>query len=594
MDNKQLLSKLNKFFEESYGLYQGKFDKWKGFYKRYKNELVVKRLKYKSVVRKNYCYLIPAIKIPILVQNNPTVNYLPYDSTKDETARLFSKFVGQYLWSKLKVQDELLQAIMSASIYDYGLIKLGYNKSKKSAFVKAIDVFKVLIDPIATSFDNARYVIYNDVIPIDYLKSRFPEYKDQITPDLTLSKYINEERKYSHTVNANTKLVSERASVKEYWVRDDVIGEKGNGKGWFITVINDSLIVRKEPSPYKHGKPPYVLFKLSVLPNEFGGMGDIEQIIPLQDGLNHLYQMADDITTRISNVGWQVDPSVGKKIIKQLVKTLPIPGGLKVVPLNALKQDTIPQFPTYLFNLIQFYERSIETISGITDVMQGRGDVRHRTAHGLEILYETGTSRITLSRKLVDNSLKELAYMLGSVVQQFYNNKDKFAIVGNRGLSREILEVNPAEMPDNFEITIDSGIAMPQDKSSRAETLMSLADKGILQMAMSQDPIQKAVSYVILQQLDIPFKDALISGELMDEVNEIIAKQKEREMERKAKLLEKQGINPEQAIGGINEMAQISGQSPDQFVNMIKQQINGMMGQQGGGQSPQQPLMPMQ
>ena len=574
---RKILDRCERLFQEAYQMTTNRRKQWVLYEKYFNNEMIKERPAYKSRFRKNYCWLIPQVKIPILVQNNPTVNYIPYDPSKDDVARTFSTFIGEYLWSKLKIQRQLFQAILSASIYDYGLIKVGFSKSADSIFVANRDIFKVFLDPLATSMDNVRYVIDVDVIPIELAVSKFPNVAKQIQPNEEYSKYINEDRKLTRYRTDKSKILSKRVSIKEYWVRDELMPElKGQGTGFIITIINDKIIARLEQSPYKHKRPPFVMFKLNERPNSLLGMGDIEQIIPMQDTLNHLYQLAEEITMRTANVGWTVDPSVSKKWIKGVIEALKIPGGVKVIPLNAIRMDALPQFPTYIFNLIQFVERSIEAISGITDVMQGRGDVRHRTASGLEILYETGTSRIALSRKLVDNSFKELAYLMGSVVQQFYTKRETFSIVGEDGSRVDIKDFKASDMQEKFMVTVDSGISLPQDKQSKADALMNLINNQIIQMGFSDDPVQKAMAYIVLKQLDIPFKDQILSGDLLLRMQEIVDKFKERqaqkELERKAKLQPKP-----QDMQTLNELGQVTGQPPeaiaDQIINALQQGI---------------------
>ena len=301
----------------------------------------------------------------------------------------------------------------------------------------------------------------------------------------------------------------------------------------------------------------------NLVPNDFYGIGDIEQILPLQDTLNHRIQQLEDIANRCANPGYTVDPQVGKKAIKNLQKNGLKPGLIKVMPPGMLVPDPIPQVPQWLYEEIKNIIIMIERVSGITDVMQGRGDVRQRTARGIERLWEAGSSRIGMSVKLFEESYKQAAYQMGSLVRQYYKERRVINIAGDSNSAREIFEISPDELEQEFEISVDTAATLPQDKKSRADLVFFLLQNHIFDMALSQDPMQKKIARIVLDTVEFPGRKELL-----------------RTNPQELQATQQAGQIPEIAPGvpavsnQLAEMAQAAGISPEELQQIIQTGLN--------------------
>jgi hypothetical protein len=282
-------------------------------------------------------------------------------------------------------------------------------------------------------------------------------------------------------------------------------------KGRVITTINNSVIVDDKPNPFEHGKKPFVKNIMNVVGGEFYGMGDLEQCVPLQDGLNHAYQQVDDIATQCANIGWRLHPGVGKTGIQRVVRDLPKPGAIKIVPPELLQPDDAPQLPAYLVRRIEDIVNRFMDVSGISEILMGSGRVTHRTARGIERLFEAGTSRIGQSIQFSEESLGESATMLAQVVAQFYKNPRYMPIFDSEGTVSEMMQLDGKEFTQGkFQASIDSGAALPRDKQSRADLVFNLQKMGVFEMAMAPDPAAKEIAKVILNAVEFPGREQLL------------------------------------------------------------------------------------
>ena len=575
------------YFQESNSALKDRREKWKRHYNYWCNtKLSETRPKYKSTTRVNYCWITTQVKVPIIMASNPTINYIPYvkEPDNEENARKLSKIVGQYLYNKLKMRKKIINVILDSEIYDAGFLKIGFDKNRDELFVTLLDPFKLFPDPFATEFDNSRYVGHAEIYPVNSLQKRFGKFKEQIKADPSISEIIYEERKWHDRqprviiASDDMKIGTERAFLKEWWVSPnecdlDVKTEKNESEfknGMLVTMINDELVVDVKPYPYKHGKPPYVKFISNSIPNEFWAMGDIEQIIPLQDTLNHRIQQLEDIANKCANLGFTVDPKVGRKAIENLVKNGLKIGLLKVLPPGMLKQDDMPQVPQFLFEEVKQIIILIERVTGIQDVMQGRGDVRQRTARGIERLYEAGISRIELSVKLFEESYKEVAYQMGSLVQQYYKEARRINIAGGTDTISESFEITPEKLQEEVEVSIDSAAALPQDKKSRAELGFTLLQNHIFELAMSDDPKMKMIAKIMLDLVEFPNREALLHFQPQN----LLSKYPDMALNMQGNAQMPQFAGMPAMNAPLQELASAANMPPEEMARLIEQGIS--------------------
>lgn len=599
-EKEKIKKQCQEYFIESRAALKDRHEKWKNHYNYWCNtKLSEKRPYFKSMARVNYCWIVTQVKVPIIMASNPTINFVPFikEAEYEENARMLSKIVGQYLYSKLGIRRKIIDALLDSEIYDAGFWKIGFDPAQKAGdakgevFVTAIDPFKLFPDPLATSFGNARYVGHVEIYPVSTLRKQHPGYKDHITADPSISEIIYEDRKWQDrkprvvVLSEDTKIGIERAYKTEWWIApkecdQDIKTESGETKypnGRVVTMINDLIVVDDKPYPYKHGRPPYVQFVGNAIPNEFWGMGDIEQIIPIQDSLNHRVQQLEDIANKTANLGWTVHPKAGKKAIKNLTTHGMKPGLIKVMPPDMIQPDVVVQVPQYLSEEVKEDIILIERVSGISDVLQGRGDVRQRTARGIERLSEAGSARIGLSIKLFEDSFKEAAYQMGSLVRQYYTEDRKINIAGGAEGLPESFTIKPENLKEDMEVSVDSAAALPKDKQSRAELVFTMLKNHIFEIAMSEDPKMKMIGKIVLDAVEFPNREAILN---------FTPQQLTKEFPKMGLNLESQAQMP--AFAGnenmpvlntaLEELAAAAGVSPEEMIEMIQSGVQQIAG----------------
>lgn len=531
-DAVKLLALLKNFYDESVQIDKERRKKWKKQYKYWVNaQTPAKRPEYKSDIRVNYCWVTTQVKIPHMTQNKPKITFIPYDKGEEaeKRAEVKSLLVGNSLWHKLGMQEKQTDVLWDSMVYDIGYWKIGWDPDaedgKGEIFANTLEPFKFLRDPASRNIQDGRYCIHIEPYPVDLLKGKYPQYTDKIKEDRVISDILFEERRggerepSSGLITEQTKFSVKRALLKEFWLSPKVCdlkikdkdGEVKYKNGRVITMIGEMLIVDDRPNPYTHGRFPFVAEIMNKVGNEFYGMGDIEQIVPLQDALNHAYQQIDDIVGATCNLGWTVDPNLGDANIKKLAAKIARPGALKLVPLDKIRVDIPPQIPPFLAQRPNDLIQRIFDISGISEIMQGSGRVTHRTARGIEKLFEAGSTRIGQSIQYHEAALREVALQMDSLTGQFYKEERIVAIIGGNGAVSGNLEVKVEDLKGKYEVTIDSGAALPKDKQSKADLAMNLLQAGVFEMALNPDPAVKKQAEVVLNAVEFPGREELLN-----------------------------------------------------------------------------------
>ena len=112
------------------------------------------------------------------------------------------------------------------------------------------------------------------------------------------------------------------AQLREFWLKDETRNEsRGNvqigesGKNWAyvvkpgqklyprgrLIVMGGNVILWDGPNPYWHGKPPFAMLRLNIVPWGVYGLSDLRSQLPLQDIVNNIWAGVLDAVKRAVN-----------------------------------------------------------------------------------------------------------------------------------------------------------------------------------------------------------------------------------------------------------------------------------------------------
>jgi hypothetical protein len=215
------------------------------------------------------------------------------------------------------------------------------------------------------------------------------------------------------------EITEEQAQLVGVDPTGPVYGKKyPNGR--LITILpSQKLLLQDIESPYKHARHPYVRFVDQQLPRSFWGEGEVKCLMPQQRIINKVLSNIIDYNNLMANPVWiteqgnSIDPD---RLTNQIAAVLQVGAGKS----GTIKRDIPPAAQAGSIELLQYLMRGAETISGSSEVTQGRRPVGITAAQAIESLQEAAQTRIRLKERNMNSSLTQMAYQVIQLIFQYY------------------------------------------------------------------------------------------------------------------------------------------------------------------------------
>lgn len=486
---------------------------------------------YKSNQISNFIFSTIETIRPIMMDGNPRFEALPRTPKGVEHAEDV-QIALNYEWDREKMGIKVPASLVTTLVLGTSIFYTPWDANDgKHGNVKGIPInpFNMFPDPLATSTEDAEYLIYAAYKHVNQLKKIFPE-----TADLLQGGGIN----YSELVNGNDDggtRIDNQVLTLETWCRDyttvdvEEVDEDGSvilkkkmkyPRGRVIVSAPElNIIFSDKPNPYKDGRFPFVLNKDYDIPFEFWGRGEVEQLLSPQKYINELSNQVIDNAKSTANMQWIIDRNSGIGNGKLTNR----PGLIiRKNPGSEVRRDAPPSMPTYVTNKIQDLKNDIENISGIFESTRGQRDGSVVAAQAILALQEAGQARIRLKVKLLESSLGELATMWYNRIQQYWKT-DRWVRVSNEKDETEFKEITKEIISEDYDIKISSGSTMPINKSAMLELMIRLAQ------TMAEDGLPMVDRQTILQYVPTSNKNDLMRR-MEERANNITAQQYNEEL----------------------------------------------------------------
>lgn len=487
---------------------------WKKSNEAYNGNLYKSSTKpsYKSDAVINYVFKTIETIRPIMIDNNPKFVALARTQAGVDRADVVQKAMD-YEWDRegmsLKLYASLIPTLVTGNAIFYIPWDGDYGKDGNIRCVP-VDANNIYVDPLATSFKDAEYVVYATYMHVNQLKKKYPnKAKDLSGGDIKYSELVADK-------DRDASKITNQVLVLEMWMRDYttveheevdkngqpiIVATKKYPKGRVVVTAPElSLVLSDKPNPYNDGKFPFIQMKDYDIPFKFWGKGDVEQILSPQHYMNELNNQIIDNAKMTANMQWIVDKNAG------------IPQGslvnragliIRKNPGSEIRRDTPPPMPAYVNDKVQEMKGDMETISGIHDANSGDRPTGIQAGNAIMALQEAGQTRIRLKVKLMEESLSELATMWYSRMQQFWLEDRFVRLTKEEGLT-EFDKITTNDLQLDYDIKITAGSTMPANKSAKLDLMIRLGQ------TMGEDGLPLVDRRAILEFVDIKDKKGLI------------------------------------------------------------------------------------
>jgi hypothetical protein len=189
-------------------------------------------------------------------------------------------------------------------------------------------------------------------------------------------------------------------------------------------ILEDSFADEEEhKSFYKSGKYPYVIIPCYKKKGRLWGMGDTEQLIPVQDLINDLDDQIRMNARAMGNL--QIVVGTGSGINLKKWTNLP---GLRIPAKdeNAWKPVVPYPIPNYVPQRRMQGFNEAELISGRYDVGEGRSSGSLRSAAAISQMAEAGSKRAKHKKLMLGEGFKQVAELVLDYVREFMDVERAF------------------------------------------------------------------------------------------------------------------------------------------------------------------------
>lgn len=587
---KALASWGSQLFKDAMSAKEKYTSNWMNYLNAWNNSLYENQTtaSYKSNQISNFIFSTIESMRPIMFDNNPKFEVIP-------VSKEALPYVGEinqaldYEWHRTQMQRKMIANSIYTFTIGTSVLMLPYQFSDKATDGVDGEVTPVLVnpfnlypDPLATSVEDAEYIIYATYQHINILKRLYPDKAEQLKgADIQYLELVN--------YRSEGAKITNQVLVLEIWTRDyttieaeetDTSGNKVTKVstkyplGRVITMAPDlNLVLKDEANPYETGRFPFFLFKDIEVPFQFWGEGEVKWLLSPQEYINDLSNQVIDNARNTANQIWVIDKNSG--IPKGSLTNRP---GLVIRknPGSTVDRPNPPSMPMYVTEKINALKMDIEVISGVHDVTRGQTPTGIESGSAIMALQEAAQTRIRLKLQLHELSLGEVGTEWFARMKQYWKFDRVIPVpvaksqaipqqqpgmeqqqlgVPQVGIPQQQLGVQPPQTQQAYDfITIsqDKQLAQSYRVKIVGASTMQINNNAMLDLMirMAQTPMEDGMP-VVNRATVLDFLPKVNKDQIMQHFNEAKAEQMALQQQQMMGQEQLQGIQG--ILGGLNE-----------------------------------------
>lgn len=446
--------------------------KWLDYYRMFRgHQWKDQRPSYRHAEVVNLIFRTIQSLVPLQVDSRPKFEFLPQEPEDREIAEIINE-VAEADWVRHNWNAELYEIILDSNLYGTGISEMCWNKKadfgKGKMEFKSGDPFYFFPDPAARDTNKeCEFAVYAEPVDVRKIKRDYPDKKDFIKPDIIDimkgSKTDMKEMKFRSPVD--NKVIVESSNHLEIVNKDDALKitvwigpeylwdefeehenilrdpDTGEESAEYIQVakwptgrkivICNGVLLEDTANPYDDGEIPYDRLVNYVLPREFWGMSEVEQLEGPQKTFNKLVSFALDVLTLMGNPIW-VNP-LGSDVDSDNLVNRP---GLVIEPAT---REEAPyrvegvQLQPYVMTMIDKMGEWFDSLGGSNDITRGVQPTGVTAAKAISTLQEAAHTRIRQKARNLDCFLQNVGQKYLSRVFQYYTAPEIVRLTGQDG-----------------------------------------------------------------------------------------------------------------------------------------------------------------
>lgn len=582
-DERRTIKLVEKLFEKAKkhrALYD---EKWLDYYRFFRGkQWKDQRPSYRHSEVVNLVFRTIQSMVPIQVDSRPRFEFLPQEPADQELAEILNQ-VAEADWVKNNWGEQLLEVIYDSNFYGTGLSKMVAREllGTLRLVYESADPFYSFPDPDARDTNkDCGWFIYAEPTDVAKVKRRYSDKRDFIKPDLQdlLKGAKTDFAPIKFRSPVDNKVVMEGGNTQDLvekdkallitcwmsaeFLRDEFeevakeikdpetgstetiyeqVARYPNGRK---VVICNGVLLEDAPLGYDDGEIPFQRYANYLLPREFWGISEVEQLEGPQKTFNKLVSFALDVLTIMGNPIWVVSTDSG--VDPENLTNRP---GLIVEknPGSEVERKEGAQLQPFVLQMIDRMAEWFDSIGGSQDVTRGVQPTGVTAASAISTLQEAAQTRIRQKARNLDYYLQNVGLQYLSRLFQFKTAPEIYRITnkdgsqqyfrmhvehydktakaidpatglpvqvptGEMGKRMHVQPVGPSgydptqarvyEVRAEFDVKVSTGSTLPFAKAEKEQRLLNLFDRGIVDDA----EVLKGIDYpnweAVLQRME--------------------------------------------------------------------------------------------
>ncbi len=466
-DEKKALKLVDQLFERAKHHRKGYDHKWLDNYKMFRGQQWKEaRPSYRHSEVINMIFTSIQSTVPIMTDARPKIEFNPKEPSDRELADILNQ-VLESDWESGNWLQQLTEMIYDAHFYSVGIGGLEYdpkaNYGAGAIQFQSEDPFYSFPDPNARDVNKkSKFWIHAEPVDVDILKGEYPDKAEFIKADLQDliqgSKVNLDQMRFKSPVDNRTILEGGSSNASDIglknqalkitaWIKSDEYIEEEkktvnpdtqveesiyeqrlkypNGRKICVT---SGIVLSDGPNEFDDGLIPRIRLVNYLLPREFWGISEVEQLESPQKIFNKLVSFSLDVLTLMGNPIWVVDND--SEVDTDNLFNRP---GLIVEKAKGTEVRREPgvQLQPYVMEMIDRMRSWFDGVSGANDVTKGVRPEGITAASAISELQDAAQTRLRLKSRLLDDALKDFGRMYVNRVFQFYDAPRVFRITRN-------------------------------------------------------------------------------------------------------------------------------------------------------------------
>jgi len=460
--------------------HRSKYDKdWINNYKFYRgDQWSRKRPSYLHSEVINFVFQTIQSMVPIMTDARPKPSFLPQDPTDLEFTEVLND-VFESDWQKGNWLQVVAEVIYDAHFYGTSYSSVKFNADGDYGLGRIVycseDPLDCYPDPDANDIndEDGKSTSFVTAMPADLEKLRLKykghKFEAALKSDVddlsesTMSKTSAGRRTFVRDTNSELPTVrafsdeefgsDARALVITVYMkpsetteyREDVVAEDSGGisvqfitkkkfpRGRKLVIIGGYLFEDQPHLDNDDGRFPFQKLVNYILPREFYGMSEIEQLASPQKIFNKLISFTLDVLTLMGNPVWLIPTSSGVK-----------PGSFHTAPGMQIPYDGAEpprraegtQLQPYVMQMIDRVENWFNSVAGSSDITRGITPGSVTAAAAIENLQDAAKTRIRQKMRQLDGYLVQVGSQWVQLALQHYDVPRIFRLTSKEGMDK--------------------------------------------------------------------------------------------------------------------------------------------------------------